>query len=183
MFTLEATDETSGVAQMRFSNDNFTWSNWEPYQTSKTWTLLDEEGIKTVSVQFIDNAGLTSTYSHTLKLETSLSTTTLTSTSTPYPDLTSPTTMPLSTIPSQNPIKTSEPIPTATASPTSISLPSLVNDSPIPSTTPDSTSVTSPNNTPTSPPALPEIPQWTLIILILSSLGSVLLFRKLSKKQ
>jgi hypothetical protein len=181
MLTLEATDETSGVAQMRFSNDNFTWSNWEPYQTSKTWTLLDEDGIKTISVQFIDNAGLTSTYSHTLKLETSLSTTTLTST--PYPDFTFLTTMPLSTIPSQNPIKTSEPIPTATASPTSISLPSLVNDSPIPSTTPDSTSVTSPNNTPTSPPALPEIPHWTLIILILSSLGSVLLFRKLSKKQ
>lgn len=183
MLTLEATDGTSGVAQMHFSNDNFTWSNWEPYQTSKTWALLDGEGLKTVSVQFIDNAGLTSTYNLTLKLETSLSTTTLTPTSSPNPDLTSSPTMPLATIPTQIPTATPELIPTATASPTSISPPSLLSGSPIPSTTPDSTSVISPNNAQTSPPSLPEVPQWTLIILILASLGSVLLFRKYSKRQ
>jgi hypothetical protein len=182
VLTLEATDETSGVAQMHFSNDNFTWSNWEPYQTSKTWALLDGDGLKTVSVQFSDNAGLTSTYSYTLKLETSLSTTTLIPTSSPNPDLTSLPTMPLATIPNQNPIATPELIPTATAPPTSISSPSLLSGSPTPSTTPDSTSVISPSNAQTSPQPLPEVPQWALIILILSSLGSVLLFRKYSKK-
>ena len=183
MLTLEATDGTSGVAQMHFSNDNFTWSNWEPYQTSKTWSLLDGDGLKTVSVQFIDNAGLTSTYNLTLKLETSLSTTTLTPTSSPNPDFTSSPTLPLATIPTQIPTATPELIPTATASPTSISSPSLPSSSPIPNTTSDSTIVISPNNAQASPPSLPEVPQLTLIILILASLGSVLIFRKYSKKQ
>jgi parallel beta-helix repeat protein len=58
--TLTATDETSGVSQMRFSNDNISWSDWEPYTTSKSWTLLAGDGTKTVYVQFMDNAGLIS---------------------------------------------------------------------------------------------------------------------------
>jgi hypothetical protein len=183
MLTLEATDETSGVAQMHFSNDNFTWSNWELYQTSKTWALLDGDGLKTVSVQFIDNAGLTSTYYLTLKLETSLIAAILTPTSSPNPDLTWSPTMPLAIIPPQITTVTPEILPTATASPTIITSPSLLSGSPIPSTTPNSTSVFSPINAQTSSPSLPEVPQWTLIILILTSLGSVLLFRKYSKKQ
>jgi hypothetical protein len=34
--TLLATDTTSGIGQMRFSNDNITWSDWEQYYTSKS---------------------------------------------------------------------------------------------------------------------------------------------------
>ncbi len=82
---LSATDAISGVAQMRFSNDNTVWSNWEPYATSKTWTLQSGDGQKTVTVQFMDNAGLTSTYSYTLTLQTPQPSPTATPTPTPSP--------------------------------------------------------------------------------------------------
>ena len=69
--TLSADDATSGVAQMCFSHDNATWTPWETYSTSKTWTLTTGDGIKTVYVQFIDNAGLVSqSYSGTITLDT-----------------------------------------------------------------------------------------------------------------
>jgi len=70
-FTLSATDDTSGVAQMRFSNDNVAWTNWEAYAASKAWTLTLGDGSRTVFVQFMDNAGLVSTtYSATINLST-----------------------------------------------------------------------------------------------------------------
>ena len=56
--TLLATDAGSGVSQMRFSNDGSTWSSWEPYATSKSWSLESGSGVKNVLVQFRDNAGL-----------------------------------------------------------------------------------------------------------------------------
>ena len=55
--TLSATDDMSGVTQMRFSNDNVTWSAWETYATSKSWTLDAALGTKTVYVQFKDGVG------------------------------------------------------------------------------------------------------------------------------
>jgi len=58
--TLSANDATSGMAQMRFSNDNTTWSSWGPYSNSKTWNLTTVDGTKTVYVQYEDNAGLVS---------------------------------------------------------------------------------------------------------------------------
>ena len=68
---LSATDATSGVAQMRFSNDNVTWSNWETYAISKSWSLQNGDGAKSVIVQYKDNAGLVSiTYSDTIILDT-----------------------------------------------------------------------------------------------------------------
>lgn len=66
---LQATD-SSGVAEMRFSNDNVTWSDWQTYSTSASWTLTEGDGTKTVYVQFKDNAGLISTYSGTITLAT-----------------------------------------------------------------------------------------------------------------
>ena len=70
--TLSANDLGSGVAQMRFSNDNLTWTAWQAYATTKNWTLSPGEGTKTVYVQFKDNAGYVSTsYSNTIILETS----------------------------------------------------------------------------------------------------------------
>ena len=97
--TLSATDAISGIAQMRFSNDNATWSNWEPYATSKAWNLLNGNGQKTVTVQYMDNAGLTSlTYSCSVTLQT------------PQPTL-SPTIKPAIT---DSPSPTPTPLPTAT---------------------------------------------------------------------
>ena len=68
--TLTATDATSGVAEMRFSNDDATWSDWEAYATSKSWTLLTGDGIRAVTVQYRDNAGLISFYSDAIILDT-----------------------------------------------------------------------------------------------------------------
>lgn len=68
---LAATDDVSGVAQMRFANQNSDWTPWEPFATSKTWILQDGDGAKNVSVQYMDSAGLTSsTYSCTVTLQT-----------------------------------------------------------------------------------------------------------------
>jgi hypothetical protein len=55
--TVNATDATSGVASMRFSNDGAAWSTPEAYATSKNWWLSAGEGTKSVFVKFIDNAG------------------------------------------------------------------------------------------------------------------------------
>jgi uncharacterized protein YkwD len=42
----------SGWAQeMRFSNDHSTWSGWQSYSSSKTWTLSSGNGTKTVWAQ------------------------------------------------------------------------------------------------------------------------------------
>jgi parallel beta-helix repeat protein len=64
-------EDASEVAKMRFSHDNITWTPWETYFTSKTWTLTTGDGAKTVYVQFNDNAGLTSPiYQDTITLDT-----------------------------------------------------------------------------------------------------------------
>jgi hypothetical protein len=52
--TLAAT----GADEVRFSNDNTTWTNWEGYITPKAWTLAwGPDGLRTVYVQFRDSAG------------------------------------------------------------------------------------------------------------------------------
>ena len=54
---LTATDNLSGVYKMSFSNDGVTFSSWENFSTSKTWTLQDTtDETKTVYVKFNDNA-------------------------------------------------------------------------------------------------------------------------------
>jgi len=68
--TLSATDATSGIAEMRFSNDNTTYTDWGSYASSQSWNLQDGDGAKTVYVQFRDHAGLISTYSDTIILDT-----------------------------------------------------------------------------------------------------------------
>jgi hypothetical protein len=67
-----AANDANGVAQMRFSNDQTTWSNWEEYNTEKAWTLTSGFETKTVYVQFQDNAGLvSSSYADTISLVSS----------------------------------------------------------------------------------------------------------------
>jgi hypothetical protein len=59
--TLSASDPspTSGMAWMRFKNDNTTtWSLWFPYSgTYYPWLLRNAAGTRTVYVQFQDRAG------------------------------------------------------------------------------------------------------------------------------
>ncbi|MCX6377367.1 MAG: DNRLRE domain-containing protein, partial [Armatimonadetes bacterium] len=59
--TLSASDFPSGMSQMQFNNENGAWSGWEAYGTSKSWTLSEGDGAKTVYVQFKDAAGNVST--------------------------------------------------------------------------------------------------------------------------
>jgi hypothetical protein len=161
---------------MRFSNDYVTWSDWEPYQTSKTWNLLEGDGLKTVSTQFSDNAGLTSIYNYTLMLET-LQPPTL---------IPSPTQMPAVTI---EPTSTETPSPTPTSILTSLPTPSpspvlilsptpLPPQSQLPTPTSEPTKIISSSNSQTPLPNLPEIPILTFTIFVLASLLFALLLRK-----
>jgi hypothetical protein len=61
----------SGPADMRFSNNDLIWSNWETYNENKTWQLDTGSGNKTVYIQARDNAGLVSaTFTDTVNLVT-----------------------------------------------------------------------------------------------------------------
>lgn len=69
--TLTASDALSGVSQMSFSNDGINWSDWEPFMSTKSWTLTARDGTKTVYVKFKDGAGnVSSAYSDTIVLDT-----------------------------------------------------------------------------------------------------------------
>ena len=69
--TLSASD-SSGVSQMRFSNDDTTWGAWEAYATTKSWTLSSGDGAKTVYVWFKDSVGNANStpYSASITLDT-----------------------------------------------------------------------------------------------------------------
>jgi hypothetical protein len=60
--TLSASDNYSGVAKMRFSENMGAWSQWFTYNTAFTGTLNSPgDGYKTIDVQYQDYAGQTST--------------------------------------------------------------------------------------------------------------------------
>ena len=96
--SLNAIDTVSGIALMRLSNENSDWATWEPYNTSKTWILSNGDGLKTVNIQYMDNAGLTSIkYSAIVNLVTTNATPSPTLSPASIPDPTnspSPTTTP-----------------------------------------------------------------------------------------
>jgi hypothetical protein len=67
--TLSASDDTSTVTEMKFSNDSVNWNSPELYNTSKNWVLSEGAGSKTVYVQFKDSAGnWSSNYSDAIEL-------------------------------------------------------------------------------------------------------------------
>ena len=67
VLTLNASDSGSGISQMRFSNNNTSWSAWEAYATSKAWSLASGDGKKTAYAQCKDAAGNgPSTFSDTI---------------------------------------------------------------------------------------------------------------------
>lgn len=61
----------SGVWDMRFSNDNVSFSAWEVYAATKAWTMGGSGASRTVYVQYRDAAGnISSTYSDSIGFET-----------------------------------------------------------------------------------------------------------------
>ena len=50
-------DWGSGVSRMRFSNNGYTWSAWEPVAATRAWALAEGDGYRTVRVQFRDTSG------------------------------------------------------------------------------------------------------------------------------
>jgi hypothetical protein len=99
--SLTAADATSGIQQIRFSNDaTFSQATWEPYVSSKTWQLTSGTGQKTAYCQIMDNAGQTATVSASIELAAQ-------ATATPTPPTPTPT-----------PTATSTPTATATPAPT-----------------------------------------------------------------
>jgi hypothetical protein len=58
---LYAYDSESGMfppqAQMKFSNDNLTWSTPEAFASSKWWSPTPGSGSKTIYIKFKDVAG------------------------------------------------------------------------------------------------------------------------------
>lgn len=150
---LSAADTTSGVAQMRFSNDNNVWSSLEPYATSKTWTLQGGDGQKTVYAQYSDNAGLTSQYSVRITLETS-----------------GPTPTPSAT---PQPTPTPTPIPTPTPTPTT-------SPTPDPTPTPTATAASTTNQTlqPTPTPQIPELSTIAILALMVITVSVTLALKR-----
>lgn len=70
--TLTADDNSGMVTSMRFNNEGGSWSSWEDFSTSKAWSLSANNGLKTVSVEFMDKAGnVSGTYSSTITYDTS----------------------------------------------------------------------------------------------------------------
>ncbi|WP_455392613.1 Kelch repeat-containing protein [[Eubacterium] cellulosolvens] len=54
---INATDDTSGVHQMSFSEDKRTWTPWENFSRVKIFDLSSEPGLKTVYFRVKDRAG------------------------------------------------------------------------------------------------------------------------------
>lgn len=47
----------TGATRMQFSTDGSSWGAWEPYATTRAWTLSAGDGTKTVYVRFGDTSG------------------------------------------------------------------------------------------------------------------------------
>ncbi len=55
--SLSATDDSGTVSQMRFSEDNLTYTTPEPFTSSKPWTLPTGDGTKSLTIKFSDPSG------------------------------------------------------------------------------------------------------------------------------
>jgi hypothetical protein len=66
--TIAATDGPTGTPyQMHFSNNGSTWSGWEPYNTTKSWTLeMGGDGLRTVYIEVNDRVGYTDSANDTI---------------------------------------------------------------------------------------------------------------------
>lgn len=55
--SLPASDAGSGVSDMRLTNHGYGWSAWEPYESTRPWTLPAGDGTRIVYAQFRDRVG------------------------------------------------------------------------------------------------------------------------------
>lgn len=53
--SVELTISARNAVEMQFSSDGVIWDEWEPYQTSKSYTLEPPDGLKNVYVRVRDN--------------------------------------------------------------------------------------------------------------------------------
>jgi hypothetical protein len=68
--TLSATD-VNGISLMRISNDaSFEGAEWMTYAATADWKLGDGDGVKTVFVEFMDKAGMSTVVEDTIILDT-----------------------------------------------------------------------------------------------------------------
>jgi hypothetical protein len=58
--TVSAADDLSGVADMAFSEDGSTFTDWAPFRHSTTWTFAAGDGLRTLWVKVRNGAGLES---------------------------------------------------------------------------------------------------------------------------
>ncbi|MFX1391586.1 MAG: hypothetical protein ACFE9Z_16095, partial [Promethearchaeota archaeon] len=70
MLSLTYEDNISGVLEVRYSNDNITWTAWELPSATRAWTLFSGDGIKTVYYEIKDNMGIISQFNDTIGLDT-----------------------------------------------------------------------------------------------------------------
>jgi len=61
---LTATDDLSGVTEMALSGDGVTYTEWEPFQPSATWTFASGDGPRTVWAKVKNGVGLESAPAH-----------------------------------------------------------------------------------------------------------------------
>jgi hypothetical protein len=59
--TLNAVDDLSGVTAMAFSQNGSTWTPWEPFSPSRTWTFEPGDGSRTLWAKVRNGVGLQST--------------------------------------------------------------------------------------------------------------------------
>jgi hypothetical protein len=62
--------QATNALQCRYSNDNITWSAWEPFNETKEWNLTAGDGIKTVYYQCKNEVGESEIVSDTIELST-----------------------------------------------------------------------------------------------------------------
>ena len=165
---VSATDSTSGIFQMRLSNDNYSWSDWEPYTTSRMWLLQGEDSQKTVWVQFMDKAGLISSNSCEVTLQSSQPM----SSQTPIPTEAPTSTETQSPIPTQTPMQTLSP--TVSPAPTNAEEPTL---SPLKTIDPsiDDSQIS-------EPPSVPEMPFFFVFAIALLLLAIAIIQTKKKNK-
>lgn len=77
--TNNVNDNDTPLTEMRFSNDGSTWSSWEAFNSTKSWTLDTGDGSQTVHAQFRNVVSMTTTLTDTIMLDTMAPTTTITS--------------------------------------------------------------------------------------------------------
>ena len=68
---LKCSDKKSGCRQMQLAQDGGAFTSPEPFASTRAWTLTGADGMKTVSVRYLDGAGnVSKTYADTITLDT-----------------------------------------------------------------------------------------------------------------